>query len=453
MNILLIIAILALLILITALYVAAEFSAISARRPRLAQMAEDGNTLAAYILEIMDTPHLLDKYVAACQVGITVASLVLGYYGQSSILALIAPFITHLDAGTQLLIRSISATAILITLTIVQVVLGELIPKNVGVQYPEKLAIATAPAMRWSIRLFEPLIWLFNGSGQVILRLLGSSSVAEHGHIHSPAEIVSLVEESSAGGVLDAGERRLLLNTLRLRELTVRKVMIPRNNMLTATITSNCEALFAYLSNSPYSRLPVYEGTVDSIVGVIHLKDLLRVHVEQKIMHKENPDCTPRALLHPVLHVPETANVEEVMNRMQRKRRNLAIVIDEYGGTAGMITFEDLVEEILGEFHDEFDVESPALELQPEDRVRVRGNVLVSDLNEILDLALPEMDTDTIGGLVMSVLGRSPHTGDIVNIQHVPVRIERVAGNRVVAVSVPVTPAQAEQVRGHSEDL
>ena len=457
MTILIVVAVLAFLILVTALYVAAEFSAISSRRPRLSQMAEDGNVLAGYMLEIIDTPHLLDRYVAACQVGITVASLVLGFYGQSSIVAMLAPAIAHLDAGAQLLIRSVSATAILLSLTVLQVILGELIPKNVGLQYPEQLVIATAPAMRWSMRLFEPLIWLFNGSGQIVLRLMGShpkgARDTEHIHSHSPDEIVTLVEESSAGGVLDAGERRLLLNTLHLRDLTVRKVMIPRNNMLTAPFASTCDALFTLLANSPYSRLPVYERSVDSIAGVIHLKDLLQIHINQKFKPAAEPACSPRSILHPVLHVPETADVGEMIILMQRKRCNLAIVVDEYGGTAGMVTFEDLVEEILGEFHDEFDVESPALELQPEERLRVRGNVLVADLYEMLDLDFTETDIDTIGGLVVSALGRSPHVGDVVDILGLPVRIERVAGNRVVSLSIPVTFSQADRVRDRMADL
>jgi CBS domain containing-hemolysin-like protein len=176
---------------------------------------------------------------------------------------------------------------------------------------------------------------------------LGQQPTSEHAHLHSPEEILILVEESSAGGVLDPEERRLLVNTLQLRKLTARKIMIPRTHMLTAPVEKTCDELFSLLGASPFSWLPLYEGSVDAIVGVIHLKDLIQVVFDRESGHVVSPEHTPHRLMHPVVHVPDSAPVEEVMETMQRDRVNLAIVINEYGGTAGMITFEDLVEEIF----------------------------------------------------------------------------------------------------------
>jgi CBS domain containing-hemolysin-like protein len=445
-------AVVALLIFINAFYVAGEFATVSARRPRLAQMADDGNHSAAYLLNLVETPHQLDTYIAACQLGITLSSLVLGFYGQSQIMAIFAPRLGMLDPATQTALASILSTAILLILTILQVILGELMPKNVALQYPERLALLTAPVMRWSIVLFRPLIWLFNGSGQFILRLMGREVVTEQAHLHSPEEILILVEESSAGGVLDAEERRLLVNTLQLRNLTARRVMIPRNHMLAAPVDKPVDELFRLLAASPYSRLPLFDTTIDTIVGVVHLKDLLQTFARPQ----GAPDGEPyniQTIMRGVLHVPDSALVEEVMETMQRQRYNMAVVVDEYGGTAGMITFEDLVEEIIGEFQDEFDVENPPLELRPNNRLRVRGDVLLDDLNDILDFPLLAGDINTIGGLVLATLGRIPRAGDIAQVGDLPIRVDRVVNTSVVAVSFPVQPDQAARLREIAREL
>jgi CBS domain containing-hemolysin-like protein len=343
-------------------------------------------------------------------------------------------------------VRSGATTATLLGLTIFQVILGELMPKNVGVQHPEQLAIATAPIMRWSVAVFRPLIWIFNGSGRALLRLLGRDAVGEPSHLHSPEEILILVEESGAGGVLDEEERRLLVNTLHLRKLRARQVMIPRTHMLAAPIITPLDELFETLATSPYSRLPLFEASVDAIVGVIHLKDLIcAVHGSQDHLSQGKP--TPRDLMHEVVHVPEAAPVEEVMAIMQAGRVNIAIVVNEYGGTAGMVAFEDLVEEIFGEFQDEYDVENPPLELRPNNRLRVRGDVLIEDVNTALALDLPTDSVDTIGGLVVAKLQRLPRPGDIAMFDELPVRVDRVVANSVAAVSFPLTADQALQLR------
>ncbi|RIK56166.1 MAG: HlyC/CorC family transporter [Chloroflexi bacterium] len=451
-SILIVAAVVILLILINALYVAGEFAAVSARRPRLAQLADEGNRTAQYMLNLVETPHHLDTYIAACQLGITLSSLVLGFYGQSQIITLFAPRLGTLDAATQAAVGSILSTVILLTLTILQVILGELMPKNVALQYPERLALLTAPIMRWSVALFRPLIWLFNGSGQFLLRLMGREVVAEQAHLHSPEEILILVEESGAGGVLDAEERRLLVNTLQLRNLTARRVMIPRNHMLAAPVDKPCDELFRILATSPYTRLPLFDTTIDTIVGVVHLKDLMQSYWRQQRSAGAAP-CNVREIMRGVLHVPDSALVEEVMETMQRQRYNMAVVVDEYGGTAGMITFEDLVEEIIGEFQDEFDVENPPLELRPNNRLRVRGDVLLDDLNEVLTFPLPTDDINTIGGLVLATLGRIPRAGDIAQVGDLPIRVDRVVNNSIVAVSFPVQAEQAARLREIAKEL
>ncbi|MCE7983884.1 MAG: HlyC/CorC family transporter [Caldilinea sp. CFX5] len=446
MDILIVIAIIALLIAVNGFYVAAEFSTVSAQRARLAALADNGNLGAQRMLATIVDPHKLDAYIAACQLGITLSSLILGFYGQANLTRWLAPYLARLGESAQVVAQPIAAVVILLLLTIFQVVLGELMPKNIGILYPEQLAIYTSLPMQWSLLLFRPLTWLFNGSGQLLLRLLGTPAVTEHSHVHSPEEILFVVEESSAGGVLDQEERRLLVNTLQLRHTTARKAMIPRNRMIAAPLDRPYPALFALLANSPYSRLPLYEESIDNIVGVVHLKDLMLLAYDGAPLTAAEQTTALRKILHTPQFVPDSMLIEEVMAQLQRSHVNVAIVIDEYGGTAGMITIEDLVEEIIGEFADEFDTDDPPLVLQEDQRLRVRGEVQIADLNDLLGLYLPTAEVDTIGGLITSTLGRIPVVGEAVTINETPLRVEKMEQNRVLEVTLPLSPEQVERL-------
>lgn len=435
-----------LLIAVNGLYVAGEFSAVSSRRARLASMAEAGDSQAAWLLDLMREPVRLDGFVAACQLGITLSSLVLGFYGQASILQLLAPWLDTLNTTSRAAVASMLAIGILLGLTALQVLFGELIPKNIGLQYPERTAIVTAPIMRWSMVVYRPLIWLFNGSGQLVLRLLRAEPSSEHAHIHSPDEIVMLVEESRAGGVLDKEETQLLVNTLELRHETARRVMLPRNRMLAANVDESCDALLAMLANSPYSRLPLYEEDIDRIVGFVHIRDLLNLHYLQRTAARQGaPPVRVRDQMRPVRFVPESMAAEDVLLLMQREHQHLVIVVDEYGGTAGMMTVEDLVEEIIGEFEDEFDRGIPALELRPDRRLWIRGDFPVDELDDLLDLRLPSEDADTIGGLVTVYLGQLPVTGEVVDVESALFRIEEMDFNRVGRVSLQLSDEQMQR--------
>ncbi|MEX1018924.1 MAG: hemolysin family protein [Litorilinea sp.] len=445
MELLIILAVIVVLIAFNALYVAAEFSAVSVRRARLAQASADGNALATYMLETVESPARLDTFVAACQIGITVSSLVLGGYGNSQLLALAAPFVSTLEPATQVIVNTAITVSVLFVLTVLQVILGELTPKNIALQFPEALSLLTVRPMVWSIAAFRPLIAITNGSGSFLMRLVGLSAVAEHVHVHSPDEIRILVEESSAGGVLDEEERRLLVNTLELRNLNARKVMIPRTHMLAEDVTTPLATLFQILADSNFSRIPVYNESVDAIVGVVHLKDLVEV-LFMPAPDTLLPQKTVRDIMHPVLFVPDTVEVGDVMQLMQQERKNLVVVVDEYGGTAGMITFEDLLEEIIGEFQDEYDVENPPMELRPNRRLRIRGDVLLEQVNDILETAFVSEDVDTMGGLVFSELGHIPEAGETVILVGRELRVDRLQNNAVEYVSMLLTPEEATEV-------
>jgi putative hemolysin len=441
MTWLVVLATIIILIGFNALYVAAEFATISARRSRIVYLAEEEeNRAAQLLLPFIEDVQQLDTYVAACQIGITISSLVLGFYGQATISAALAPYLIELDWLSEIAAVSIAATLVLVFLTTLQVVMGELVPKNIGIRYPEKLAMLTVRPLRWSLFFFRPLIWLFNGSGRLILRLLGITTSTTHVHIHAPEEILMLVEESGAGGLLDREERRLLENTLRLRGLVARQVMIPRTRMFTASVDESVVDLLVMLAESPYSRLPLYEESIDNIVGLVHLKDLF-------CLQQQADAQSVRSVMREMRFVFENTPADEVFVTLQNQHYNMAVVLDEYGGTAGMVTLEDLVEEIFGELQDEFDVEIPVLQVRSDNRIVVRGDTLIADLNEWLDLHLDSDEVDTIGGLVLSEAGYVPEVSEEIVIDELTVRVDEMDGKAIRTISLLVSPEQARQIR------
>ncbi len=441
------IAFLALLIFFNGLYVAAEFATVSARRTRVSQMAGSGNRLARLLMPILESSQSLDRYVAACQLGITASSLVLGAYGQSvvapwligpvsQLLAWIRPITDalNLTSGgvTDALAVTISATGVLLILTLLQVILGELFPKSVALQFPERLALITVVPVRWSMILFRPFIWLFNGSGNLILRLLGVELHPSHSRAHSPEEIEILVTESHEGGLLDDEERQLLRNAFRFRDLTARQVMVHRTRIVAAPVSSGVEELMELALEAGHTRIPLYQDSVDTIIGFVHVKDLFALFVDGNENLLE--------IMREVLHVPETLPVVEVWETLANRRQYIAVVFDEYGGTAGLITFEDLIEEIFGELQDEFDDEGALIALDAEGRIYLRGDLLVSDVNEYLELQLPD-STDTLSGLVLSELGRLPEEGDEIAFGDTAIRVEKMVDRGVAEVSLQTVPA------------
>lgn len=419
-----------LMVFANALYVTAEFAAVSARKTRLAQMAGSGNRLAKMLLPYVETHKALDNYIAACQVGITLSSLVLGAYGQNTVATMLAPLLVDLGNLAEPVAFSISATGVLILLTFLQVVMGELFPKSVAIQYPEQLALATVLPMKWSLFVFRPFIWLLNGSGNLVLKLIGSDQGTEHTHVHSPGEIELLVHESHEGGLLDDEAQQMLRNALRLRELTARQVMIPRTRMVAAPLESSVTELMDRACKAGFTRIPLYQSTIDDIVGFVHIKDLFRLHLQDQ----QNPD----QILREVIHIPESLPVADVWTTLNNKGQYIAIVFGEHGGTEGLISFEDLIEEIFGELQDEFDDELPLISADKEGRIYLRGDLLVTDINEYLGLNLPEAEADTLGGLVFNELGRLPVIGDEITIgtPGTAIRVEAMEFRSVTEVSL-----------------
>ncbi len=436
-------AVIGLMIFLTALFVAAEFATVYARRTKVSQLAAQDDELARALLPILEDPKRLDRYVAASQVGITVSSLILGAYAQSAIATTLADPVSELLAAFGLAsspeaaaaaAQSLSVTLVLLGVTALTVVLGELFPKSLAIQYPESMAMALVWPMRISLFVFAIPIWLFNGTASLILRVMGRSREEAAERLHSAAEIELLVTESHEGGLLDDNERRLLRNALRLRDLSARQVMVHRTRMIAAPLSTEAERLLQIAIEGGFSRIPLYRESIDDIAGFVHIKDVFRLHVRG--------ESDVSSVMREVLYVPETLAVTDVWEQLNKQRQYLAIVFDEFGGTAGMITLEDLIEEIFGELQDEFDDETAVIARDKEGRIYLRGDLLVTDVNEYLELDLPTDNVDSLGGLVFSGLGRPPVEGDEVAFGDVVMRVESMEDLSVGEVSLRLPPSE-----------
>ncbi len=418
-----------------AMYVAGEFAAVSARRQRIYQSAQEGSRLAKMLLPVLEDHHRLDSYIAASQVGITLSSIVLGIYGQQQIAPLIAPLLAGFSFISDVAAAGVSATLVLIILTTLQVVFGELVPKSLALRYPEKVALATAIPMRWSADIIlRPLIILLNGSGALLLRILGASNDGGHKHVHSPEEIEFLISQSHEGGLIDAEERELLVNAFRVGELTAGEIVVPRTRMVAASLEMDVESLLRFAANSGFTRIPVYATDIDHIVGFVHLKELFRLYMQ-------DPTASVKPLLRQPSYVPETMIINEVWKTLDKEQSYLAIVFDEYGGTTGMITREDLIEELFGELQDEFDEEKPAIASIGPRQYRVRGDVLIAHLNSQWQVELHSDEANTIGGLVLYELGHVPKVGEEISIDGFNIKVQAASSKTIdeVIVTLPET--------------
>jgi CBS domain containing-hemolysin-like protein len=339
-------AVVALLILLNALYVGGEFAAVSARRSRLRRMAEDGNALAARILPVLEDGHALDRYIAVSQVGITVSSLVLGAYGQAALGPRLTPALVSMTGMDPLTAESSTAVAILLTLTAAQMVLGELVPKSLALQYPTHMAIYTVLPMQWSLRVLRPAIDVLNGSGILLMRLL-RIPVTGHRHVHSPEEIELLIAESRDGGLLEPEEQVRLHRALRLGLRTAHQLMVPRDRLAWVDAEMPFPDVLRVVASSPYSRLPVHDAPTDRLIGVLHTKDVVTAYVGDRPL-------STAALLRPIVRVPADMPADRLLAFLREQRTHQAFVGPATGRVEGLVTLEDVVGELLGDMADEF---------------------------------------------------------------------------------------------------
>lgn len=428
MNALVPVLVILVMVAINALYVAAEFATVGSRRSRVQEDAENGNRAARDLLDILRDPKRLDTYVAACQIGITLSSLVAGAYGQAQLTPLLTPYFGA--AG-----QTVAVLVVLVLITALQVVLGELLPKTVALRYPERLALATLRPMQFSLLLFRPLIALFNGTAFALMRAWKLNVDHSHSHVHSPEELEGLYRESAAGGLIDAAERDMLAGVLNVEERVVREIMMPRTRLVTVAGDRTVRQALMELANTPYSRFPV-TGEGDDVVGIVHLRSLY-------LVAETHPATLVSTVMRQPLIVAEVMSVPDLWRKLREAERHSAMVVNEYGSVAGMVTLEDALEEIFGEMQDEFDHEEEPISVQG-GRVTVRGDVLVETLNSRFGLDYPEDEVDTVSGLIWNELGRLPVVGDEVQVEGQPLlRVEAMEKRAVTRVGLTLPGGEA----------
>ncbi len=414
------------LILINAVYVTAEFAAVSVRRSRIRQLAADGNPLAKWLAPLLDSPITLDRYIAACQIGITISSLALGAYAQMTFAVWLAPWLTSLGRLQQGTAETTATVVVLVLLTAVQVIFAELVPKSLALQHPTPSALYTLPAMLPSLWVYRPFITWLNGSGHVLLRLMGAPPQT-HRHIHSPHEIELLFAESRDGGLLEPDEHQRLHRALRLNLRQAKQLMVPRPKMAALDIATPLAEVVQVMATSPYSRLPVYKGSIDNVVGLLHTRDLVRWFVAA------GTSATLESLIRPIASVHESVTADRVLKRLRERGTHQALVVDEFGGTSGLLTLEDVLSELVGNVGDEFKSGDAPAETLPDGRVRVPGSMTVDDAAVLLR-AQWDTDATTVGGMVTAALGHLPVAGEVATVGGYVFTVERVADRALVSV-------------------
>jgi CBS domain containing-hemolysin-like protein len=423
--------IIALLILLNGLFVAAEFAIVAAPRTRLTQAAERGSRSAANVLSILASPTQQNRYLATAQIGITAASLGLGMYGEHTVAEWLHGPLSRITPLAGPLSHTVATVLAIGALTYLHVVLGEMVPKSLAIQHAESSVQRLDGPMNVLRKLFSPVVLVLNGIGNAIVRLMGIPPANAQARLFSADELEYLMEESAEVGLVEPAEQLFIENIFDLRQRNIGQVMTRRKQIVGLPITANEQETLRFVCQKRHSRYPVYDKGLDDIIGVLHVKTLAR--------QQANRDRQPfdlRQLARPVAYVPESLPLDQMLTRFRRDRRQLAIVVDEYGGTAGLVTLEDLIEEVVGEILDEFDLETAPLERLSESLVRVRGDLLVDELNQLCDLDLEHPEADTIGGLVMASLGRLAVQGDCVAVDGVTLEVEAVEGLAVQTVLV-----------------
>ncbi len=419
-------------------FVAAEFSLVSIRRSRVEELVAQGIGVARVVESAVNE---IDRYIAGTQVGITLASLALGCFGEPALAHQLEPFFSSLPGRTSsVTVHGVATTIALLIITVLHVVLGELVPKSVALQMPEKTAMFVARPMVLAVTIFQPLIWLLNGLGNSLLRLLRLQAAGEHPSVHSVEELQILVRQSHEAGVLADVEREMLQRTFRFPNLTAGDVMIHRLDIVALDIGSDLEELLDTAAHTIHTRLPVYEGTIDNVIGVLHTHDLF------KKMRQPDTEIDIRKLVRPPLIVPKTTNLDVLLENFRQHHTQIAIIISEHGGTEGLITLEDVIEEVFGEFEDMLEAEQPDIQETEEGRIVVRGNVHLNEIEWRLGWQLREEGVDTVAGYVISRLGRTARLGDVIDTPYGTIRVENMARIRITQVSLhpKTSPKDAE---------
>jgi CBS domain containing-hemolysin-like protein len=414
-----------LLVALNGFFVAAEFALVKVRPTQIEPSAAEGVRRAKVVRHMI---HHLDAYLSATQLGITLASLALGWVGEPAFAGIIKPLATPFIGNNPQLLHSITVTVSFLVITILHIVLGEQAPKTVAIRKAEGTSLLIAYPLYAFYKVTYPAIWLLNHAANALLKLVGIQPASEGEFTHDEEEL-RLLLSSSNGAQLSSQKKELLDNVFELSHRMARQIMLPRQDVVYLSTTRTLNENLRIARRSGHTRFPLCEGDLDHVIGLIHIKD---------IFQRDRNLRSLQEVAREISFVPETLTLDRLLKRMRTERFHLAAVIDEYGGISGIVTLEAVIEEIVGSIEDEFDVEKPEIQKLEDGVYRVSGGMLVEDLEEALKVELSDRDEDTIGGVVLSELGRHPAVGDKVEVGPVTIEVLEVQHNRINTVAVTV---------------
>jgi CBS domain containing-hemolysin-like protein len=417
-----------LLVLTNGFFVAAEYALVSVRRARIASLVSQGNKRARIVMRVLDN---LTSYISATQLGVTLASLALGWVGEDTMAHILEPIFNKALGSWSVVAAHTTAIALAyVVITYLHVVLGELVPKALSLEKAEAVSLATARPMEIFYKLFKAPIWLLNHSGVRFLRLLGLHATPEHTATYSEEELRQLIALSFKSGHVIEDERRLIDNVFEFTEASVESVMTPRTEIEALDIELSPEEMLDTFEDMGYSRMPVYRGSLDTILGILLHKDLSRL--------VRRGDSNINEILRPAMFLPNSVRLHDALRSLRRSSEHMALVVDEHGGIEGLVTLEDLLEEIVGDIRDEHD-EAAVQQIKKlnDDSFKVSGNLSIRDANRRLGLGLPESDSyHTVAGFMMARAGKLLAPGDSVDYNGLRFTVENANRNRIVEAKI-----------------
>ena len=419
------------LVALNAFFVMAEFALVKVRNTRIEELVSRGVRRAIATREALNN---LNAYLSACQLGITLASLGLGWVGEPAFAHLIEPLFSNLGAARGVATHTIAVILSFLLITVLHIVLGEVVPKNLAIERAEASALLLSWPLRIFYRAFYPAIWAMNHLANLVVRSLGLRPVSEATRAHSEEELRMIVASSRKGGVLSEVHARLLSRALDFTEHTVRQIMVPRGDIVFLDINKSFEDNLRIAREGGHTRYPLCDGDLDRVLGVVHIKTLF-------VRAGETPASLDlQGLAREPLFAPESLPIEQLLTLFQKKRLHMGIVIDEYGGASGIVTLEDVLEELTGEIQDEFDQEEPKVQSLSNGRISVDATLPLDEIQERLGIQEEtQEEVDTLGGLILARLGRMAHVGDAVVLDGRSVEVSRMRGRRILRLLIHPT--------------
>ncbi|WP_066068238.1 hemolysin family protein [Neobacillus soli] len=428
--------IIALLIALTAFFVASEFAMVKVRTTRIDQLLSEGNQKAEIAKKVISN---LDGYLSATQVGITITSLILGWLGEPTIRKMLNPVFEWIQLPLSLtqVISFIFAFAII---TFFNVVIGELAPKTFAIQKSEEIIMLFAPALIFFYKLMYPFIWALNRSARFVTGLFGIQPISDQDMVLSEEELRMILSQSYESGEINQSEYRYMNRIFEFDNRIAKEIMVPRTEVITLSKDAAMAEIIEIVKEEKYTRYPLIDGDKDNILGIVNIKEILTDCIQQKC--SEEQPLLP--YLKPVIHVIETIPIQELLVKLQKDRTHMAVLSDEYGGTAGIVTVEDILEEIVGEIRDEFDIdELPLIQKKGEAHFILDGKVLITEVNDLLGTTLEEEDMDTIGGWFLTQKF-DVKKGDTIERDQYVFKIKEIEGHHIVFIEVTKFPASPE---------